>query len=445
MIRRRLANLLYPLLLLVMAAALAFLSTRWNIEHDISRGQQASLDQASSAVLAQMSGPVTVTSYARSGSDLRPLITRFFARYQRAKDDLTLHFVDPDADPAAMRELGVQLDGEFELEYQGRRERLQVLSEAEVSSALLRLSRERVRIVAFLEGHGERQPAGDGHGDLGQFMSGLAGQGIRTASLPLAATGSIPISTDLLVIAAPRVAPESSTLQLILAWLADGGNLLWLVEPNDPTAHSELARALSLLVLEGTVVDGQGAELGIGDPSLLAIASYPQHAITDKFQATTLFAQAAALGQRADAQWHLQPLLRSSAQSWTETGPLHGIDSVRYDSDDEIPGPLDIAFALSRLSPRPDHAEQRAVVIGDGDFLSNSFVGQGGNRELGQRVFNWLLADDALIDIPPRQATDRDLALSQGQLNLIGLVFLLGLPALLIGASALLRWRRRRR
>lgn len=441
--RRLLDNLLYPVLLLMLAAALAFLSTRWNVERDISRDQQASLDRASTAVLAQMSGPVTVTSYARPGNDLRPLITRFFSRYQRAKDDLTLHFVDPDADPATMRELGVQLDGEFDLEYQGRRERLQVLSEAEVSSALLRLSRERVRIAAFLEGHGERQPAGDNHGDLGQFMSSLAGQGIRAA--PLAATGAIPANADLLVIAAPRVAPEPATLQLVLDWLADGGNLLWLVEPDDPMAHSALADALSLLVLDGTVVDGQSAVLGIGDPSLVAIASYPQHAITDNFQATTLFPQAAALGQRVDAQWHMQPLLRSSAQSWTETGPLHGVDAVRHDSEDEIPGPLDMAFALSRLSPRPDQDEQRAVVIGDGDFLSNSFVGQGGNRELGQRVFNWLLADDSLIDIPPRQAADRELALSQGQLNLIGLFFLLGLPALLVTASALRRWRRQRR
>ena len=55
-------------------------------------------------------------------------------------------------------------------------------------------------------------------------------------------------------------------------------------------------------------------------------------------------------------------------------------------------GPLDLGFALSRLSPRPDRREQRAVVIGDGDFLSNRFLGNGGNRELGQRVFNWLLA-----------------------------------------------------
>lgn len=443
--RRYLANLLYPVLLLVLAAAVAFLSTRWNVEHDVSRGQQASLDQASTAVLAQMPDPVTVTSYARPGSDLRPLIARFFSRYQRTKDNLTLHFVDPDADPAAMRELGVQLDGEFELEYQGRRERLQVLSETEVSSALLRLSRERVRIAAFLEGHGERQPAGDGHGDLGQFMSSLAGQGIRAAPLPLAATGTIPANTDLLVIAAPLVAPEKATLQQVVDWLADGGNLLWLVEPDDPTAHSELADALSLLVLEGSVVDGQSAVLGIGDPSLVAIASYPQHPITHNFQATTLFAQAAALGQRADAQWHMQPLLRTSAQSWTETGPLHGVDSVRHDSDDEIPGPLDMAFALSRLSPRPDQSEQRVVVIGDGDFLSNSFVGQGGNRELGQRVFNWLLADDTLIDIPARHAVDRELTLNQNQLNLVGLFFLLGLPVLLVATSALPRWRRRRR
>lgn len=443
--RKSLANLLFPVLLVVMATALAFLSTRWGIERDISRSQHSSLDHASVAVLEQMPGAVTVTSYARPGGELRPIVTRFFDRYQRVKPDLQLRFVDPDADPAAMRELGIQLDGELDLAYRDHRERLQVLSEAEVSGALLRLARQRTRMVAFLEGHGERQPMGDNHGDLGRFMSTLANQGIRSAPLPLAASGAIPRNTDLLVIATPRAAPEAATMRLILDWLADGGNLLWLVEPGDPTAHGDLAQALSLMILDGTVVDGHGAALGIGDPSLVAIDTYPAHPITANFGLPTLFVQAVALGQRADAQWHAQPLLRTSAQSWTETGPLSGVDSVRHDSADEIPGPLDIGFALSRLSPRPDHGEQRAVVIGDGDFLSNSFLGNAGNLEFGQRVFNWLLADDGLIEIAPRHVPDRDLQLSQGQLNLIGFLFLIGLPGVLAIGSTVLRWRRRRR
>lgn len=146
----------------------------------------------------------------------------------------------------------------------------------------------------------------------------------------------------------------------------------------------------------------------------------------------------------------MQPLLRSGAQSWNETGaiPKAGESgaTIRFDPDtDEMRGPLDLGFALSRLSPRPDRREQRAVVIGDGDFLSNRFLGNGGNRELGQRVFNWLLADDALIEIPDRGAPDRLIQLSQTRLAMIGLGLLIVLPLILAAIGIVTAWRRRRR
>lgn len=118
---------------------------------------------------------------------------------------------------------------------------------------------------------------------------------------------------------------------------------------------------------------------------------------------------------------------------------------IAYDADKgEIPGPLDIGVALSRLSPSPDKSEQRVIVIGDGDFLSNAFLGNGGNREFGQRVFDWLLQDDALIQIPDKGAPDRQLHLSQTELGVIGLGFLAGLPLVLAFVGSLIWWRRRR-
>ena len=85
------------------------------------------------------------------------------------------------------------------------------------------------------------------------------------------------------------------------------------------------------------------------------------------------------------------------------------------------------------------------VVIGDGDFLSNSFLGNGGNRALGERVFDWLLGDDALVDLPPRGAPDRIMVLSQGMLNMLTVGFLFVLPLLLFAIGATITWRRRRR
>ena len=448
--RERFGNALHAALVIAVAVLLAFLSTRFGLERDWSYARSASLGAASVTLLHSLDAPVEVVSYARKQGALRALIGDFVERYRRVKPDLGLRFVDPDADPNAMRAAGVNVDGELELRYQGRSERLKVLSETEFSSALLRLSRPRERIVAFLEGEGERQPLGPANADLGQFVGALTERGLRAVPLPLANTGQVPDNTDLVVVANPRVAVPAAVAAELVDYVERGGALLWLAEPDEQAGLDALAAALGVRVLPGTVVDGSGQAFGLGDPSFVAITHYPPHAITRDFALTALLPQPAALAQLAGTRWAMQSILRSSGTSWNETGAIpkagEAGDTIRQDADaGELPGPLDLGLALTRVSPRPDRREQRVAVIGDGDFLSNSFLGNGGNRELGQRVFDWLLGDDAQIAVAARSAPDRALDLSQSALTALAALFLVGLPLVLAASGALIWWRRRGR
>jgi len=448
--RDRFANWIFAALILAAATAVAFLSTRFGFESDWSHAGTASLSASSLTMLQSLAAPVEVVSYASRAGGLRAVIADFVERYRRAKPDLTLRFVDPEADPAAMREAGVSVDGELELRYKERRERLKVLSETEFSNALLRLSRTRERIVAFLEGEGERQPLGKANADLGQFVGALQERGLRAVPLPLANTGQVPQNADLVVVANPQVKLTPAIVAELVDYIDRGGNLLWLTEPGEDVGLDALAQALSVRVLPGTVVDASGSAFGLGDPSFVAISKFPAHAITRDFILTLLLPQPAAVAQVADPKWNIQPILRSSDKSWNETGhiPKAGepADTIRQDADaGEILGPLDLAFALSRVSPRPDRREQRVVVIGDGDFLSNTSLGNGGNREFGQRVFDWLLGDDDQIVVPDKSAPDRALAFTQTGLGVLSFVFLIALPLLLALTGTLIWWRRRRR
>ena len=446
--RERLGHWLFVILLLAAAVMCAFLSTRFGWQHDFSFAQRASLSAQTVGLLRQLDAPVAITSYAPRDNELRGAIADVIARYQRIQPDISLAFVDPDADPAATREAGILINGELVIRYKGRSEQLKVLTERELDNALLRLARARERLVAFLSGDGERKPDGQANADFGQFGALLKAQGVRAIPLTLDAGMRIPENVDLLTIAGPRVQIAPAVAKELVDYVERGGNLLWLTEPGANDGLEPLAKALSLRMLPGVAVDGAGAALGIGDPSFVAISTYPQSPITRDFDLTTLFPQAAALAAVADVQWQTTPLLRTTDKSWTETGPIPkqgDTTTISYDaSKGEIPGPLDLAFALSRLSPSPVKREQRAVAIGDGDFLSNSFLGNGGNREFGQRVFDWLLQDDALIEIPDKGAPDRQLNLSQRGLGFIGLGFLIGLPGLLLITGGAI-WLRRRR
>lgn len=445
----RMEGWLFALALLLGAAAVGYLGSRHDYVADWTASGRASLSAETRAVLAKLDGPVEVVSYASPQGNLRQTVAAFVQRYSRLKPDLRLRFVDPEQDPAAMRELGITVDGALIVHYKGREQRLDELSERSMSNALERLARGGERIVAFVAGDGERQPDGKANADLGMFMTQLEGRGMRAVPLNFSQVSAVPQHTDLVVLASPTLPLPAGAVQALTDYVGNGGNLLWLTEPaNDELGLRPLADALGVRVLPGVLVDGAGSALGLKDPRMVALGEYPFHAVTAGFRMTTLFPQAAALAQVSKTAWATVPFLRSGPQSWTEFQPIanDGSSTIRYDADaGELKGPLDFGFALSRLSPSPDKSVQRAAVIGDGDFLSNTFLGNGGNRALGERLFDWLLGDDALVNMPPRGAPDRLLQISQGELNAASIGFLVGLPLLLLLIGGFIAWRRRRR
>ncbi len=440
---------LFTVLLLIGAACIALLSARFDFTADWSKGARESISPQAQAILKQLPGEVDAVSYARPGGDLREKLRSFIEGWQRFKPDLKLSFVDPDADPAAMRKAGVSVDGEIVLHWHGREQHVVQLDERDFGNALARLTRGRDRLVAFVTGDGERSPDGKANADVSSFADQLKQQGIRALSLNLTQSAVVPGNTDLVVLASPQAELSPQSVKALTDWLARGGNFLWLTEPgNDDLGLSPLGQALGVRVLPGVLVDGAGAKLGIGDPRMVVANDYPPHAITRGFQVNTLFPQVAALAAASGAPWSIHPILSSSAQSWNQIAAIDPTQAstIKYDASlGELRGPLDFGFALSRLSPSPDKSEQRAVVIGDGDFLSNTYLNNGGNRAFAQRVFDWLLGDDALVSLPPRDAPDRIIHLTQTDLALMTWGWLVAVPLLLLVIGIVIGVRRRRR
>ena len=457
----RLQNLLFSLLFLVAVGLVAWLSTQYSAQFDWTASHRHTLSEASRKVLDLLKEPVALTAYARENQQVREPIRDLVERYSRYKKDLTLVFVNPDTQPEKVRQLGIQMDGEVIAAYQGRTEKIQELGETSLTNALQRLATAQERHVVFLEGHGDRSPQGRANHDLQQFADELKRKGITVSMVNLAVTPIIPDNTDVLVIAGPRTNLLPGEVRLIQDYVTKGGNLWWLGDPGDPHGLSPLAEQLGVRFLPGTVVDASTQLLGIDDPTFALVADYPPHPITQGFQQMTMFPTAAALNQNEKSEFEKEPLLSTLARSWTETGPIEG--KIGFDADQgEKQGPLDLAYALTRriTPPEPDKKpedkkmpkeeaktpdEQRIVVVGDGDFLSNSFLGNGGNLELGVNMIQWLGRGDAMINIPARVAPDRNLQLSPVASGAIAIGFLFLLPIVLIGTGAWVWFKRRNR
>jgi ABC-type uncharacterized transport system involved in gliding motility auxiliary subunit len=442
-LRIALQNGMFVLLLISLAAILAVLARHYHREWDLTTTGRNTLSTASIDTLAKLDGPVRVTAYAtpqdpRLG-DLRQHIRDFIARYQRAKPDVTLEFVDPRTQPKAAEQAGVQVNGELVIEYAGRRERLANLSELDLTNLLIRLARADERLVMWLEGHGERSLAGSANHDLGDFGKQLRSKGIELSSLNLAIAPEVPANAALLIIASPQTDVTAAELEKLLRYIERGGNLLWLIDQEPLHGLEPIAERLGLVLSPGVVVDPDAIERG-GRP-VMAVAtpgSYGAHPIVRTFRLNTLFPFARAIAANPAEGWNIASLIEVAPRGWIETGDLGG--RIVFDAGIDLPGPANIAVALERLK---EGKNQRIVVVGSGHFLANTYLGNGGNLDLGVNMVNWLTGDDRLIAIQPRSAPDVSLTLSRRWLAALVIVFLIAAPLVLIAAGAWIWWRRR--
>ncbi|HEX7368982.1 MAG TPA: GldG family protein [Rhodanobacteraceae bacterium] len=434
---------LFALLCVVIAVCLAALSTRFSFTADWSAGARASITPQSQSLLKQLKGPLTVTSYARPGK-LRAKTSLLVERYRRFKPDIQLKFVDPDLDPIATQDANIETDGELILDWKGRTQRVTDLDEQAFSDALVRLARGGTQLVAFVTGNGERDPSGKSAADLGDFVQQLSKHGVRALPLNLADAAEVPRNAKLVVLASPQASLLPISVQKLEDYVANGGNLLWLADPgSDDLGLAPLAQALGIKRLPGTLFD-TGSAAATGDPRILVTTHYPSQAITDGFGTNTVFPRAAALAALSNAAWNVQPILQSSARSWNQTTPINAAQAAFDPASGDLKGPLTFGYALSRLSPSPDKNQQRVVVIGDGDFLSNAYLHSAGNLAFGERVFDWLLGDDALA-ATPQPAPDTVLKPTRAELGVLTFGYLIALPIILILIGIAISWRRRRR
>jgi ABC-type uncharacterized transport system involved in gliding motility auxiliary subunit len=430
---------IFVLLLLVVVGLLAWVSNRFVLQFDWTAAGRNTLSEASQKLLGQLEGPMQITAYAREDKVRRQGTRDLVDRYRNHKPDIELSFVNPDRAPDEVRRLGIKWDGELVVRYAGRTEHVLALNERTLTNALNRVARSGERRVVYLTGHGERDLLGKANHDLGTFGAQLEQRGFTINRLNLAELGAIPGNTTVLVLSEGEIEPLPGEHALIGEFVDRGGNLLWLSDPGKSTTLGPLARRLGLRFFPGRVLEPSTRAVRVQDPADVVVTKYGAHPITENFEFLTVLPGAVAMAVDPKDGWGVTPILSTTRQSWSETGET--ADAARRDDENEISGPLDVGLALSRARPSgadDSHEaakQQRVVLIGDGDFLSNAYLGNVGNLDLGLNLLNWLGSDDAFIDIPARTSTDLNFSVSRTMSLVVAFVPLAVLPVILLATG----------
>jgi ABC-type uncharacterized transport system involved in gliding motility auxiliary subunit len=448
----RLQSIVFLILFLLVMGILAWFSQLYSVSIDLTKNQRNSLSPESIRLVQSLQQPLKVTIFATPGNELGNMLSQLFQRYQDQQPLIHVEILNPDLYPDLLRQYDIRQDAEVIIKYQDRSEKISLATESRVTNSIQRLLRQGERWIVFLQGHGERNPYSDANHDFSEFATRLASKGYNIENLNLTEASSIPQNTDVLVIASPQIALLPGELDLLIKYIEKGGNLLWLADPG--TIHSpidRLADALAIEFLPGIIVDPNSQLLGLDRVDFALVAKYPRHPITQNVTSLSLYPQAQALEYHGnETQWQSLNFLASGDSSWNEIGELKG-ELNNGDNADEISGPLNIGLTLSRstittsIESNSDSSQQRIAVVGDADFLSNHYLGNGANLELGLNLFNWLSHDDNLISISPRAAPDTRLELSQIQQVIIAVIFLILLPLMMVGFGLRIWLKRRSR
>jgi hypothetical protein len=452
-------------LALVFVVSANFVALQRDVKRDLSYFKATRPSETTLRRVSTLSEPVRVVLFYPRVHEVLEQLRPFFDELDQASAQLTVEVMDHALAPELARRHRVRGNG-FVLLLRGEGEGQQAESfevgvELEAARSRLRTLDGRFqqhfaqltvrpRALYVTSGHRERSASG-ADGDppeqrLGELSSALQRSNIESRELGVAQGLATQVPTDAPAVAVvgprePFLPEEAASL---VRYVSSGGRLLVLVDPDVEHGLDPLLHALGLTLREG-VLHSERNHVRRGEPpadrAVVFSNSYSAHPTvtlaTRYRRAASIFDRGGALDRREDGQLERVQV----------TFPLWASDGYWLDRDgDHQRGegePNEGRFypMAAVTVPGQGGSEGRAVVIADGDFITDAWIQNPGNAFVLMDTLNWLVGEEEVFgptqteeDVPIEHTRDED------KVWFYGTSFAVPLPLLLLGA-----WLARRR
>jgi ABC-type uncharacterized transport system involved in gliding motility auxiliary subunit len=440
-----LATLFFTAILVVIQAT----SVRRSHQFDLTRNQRHTLAPQSTSLLDSLDHDVNVTAFYRQASLDRARAQDLLEIYARLSPRFHFDFVDPDRRPDAAERVGASVD-DIVVECNGVSRRIRVLTEEDVTNAILQVTRARAKVVYLTSGHGERDIDNREREGFAAAARALSEQGYDVRVVSLLNVRDVPADCAVLLLPGPREDYFQDEVAAIDRYLRRGGAALFMLDPRfDFTRLSTALSRYHLRLIDAVILDDLVLDAGdrVFDVTVAKVRRYERHPITRGFNFVTMFTRARPVQIVPDSTAigvSAQYLGITDEEAWGETDmSSFSVGQATRDGSD-LAGPLPIA-AVSTFSPTiADSARaSRVVVVGDSDFASNGFYGVLGNADFLQNIVAFLAEDENLIRIRPRDSLGDSVYISapQGRMVFAVCIVLVPLATLMIGAFVVVRRR----
>lgn len=440
----------------IFVLSMGYVATERDVRKDVSYFKTAMPSDDTRALIDKVDQPLRVVLFFRPGSDVLAAVQPYFDTL-KGTGKLTVEARDialaPDlAEKYKQKSNGIALlmqgTGDAEKgqalqigeELTGARRTLRRLDAAfqESFNKLVRPTRG----LAITVGHGERNAKSSelSRGDGTMFMSELLKRiNLKTENVGLAqglGNGVPSLSTAVLIVGpTEKFLPEEA--QSLIAYVKKGGRLFMMLDPNVDVGLGPVLDAIGLTLLPGTLASDTNHMVAAHNDSDKAVVysnSYSAHpsvttVMRNQREVASVFFHAGALF-KSDKPSDLQPQVsypvRTMGTTWRDLNDNYSIDPGEKSE-------LLMPVAAVSLTGE-DGKEARAVVIADGDFITDKLAQNKGNYLLFVDAIAWLVGNE---ELPAEATSEEDMPIEHSRdadkLWFYGTTFAVPVPVALLG------------
>jgi gliding motility-associatede transport system auxiliary component len=436
---------------LAILVVLNFLSFRHSKRFDLTSEKLFSLSDQTRKVVGGLQKDVNVVRFARP-TDTTPDSQHFsdlMIEYKHLSPHFKFQEVNPQEKPDVAQQYGAKrindvivASGDQKVPLEGGFEGGGI-SEADVTNAILKVTRETSKKVCFVTGHGEKALDDGSVEGYAQMGENLKKETYTTQTMSLVEKNGVPSDCDVLVIAGPSKPFFPQEVAMVQKYLDDGGKALIEVDPDTDSKLDPIFQEWNIKVGNNVVIDasGMGQLMGAG-PEIPLVVNYGDSPITKSLQRQMTYfpvARTVSIADKSKTDPSNVELLMTSPQSFTKAKLEH---QVKYDPKTDQLGPLSLGVAGTES--KGENKSARLVVIGNSAFPENQVLGgPGSDGDLFLNTINWLAQDENLISIRPKPETSRHITLTLAQETALAWIDRFFLPGIVIIMGAAL-WLKRR-
>ena len=431
---------------------------------DFTEAKLHSLSDQSVQVIKNLKQEVDIRCFFLEANFNKGKMETLLQNYAYHSKKIKYEFIDPDKNPGLVKRYEVTTDGTTILESGDKESRITTTSEEDLTNAIVKVSREKKKVLYFLEGHGETSIESSeeiGYSFAKEELEKLA---YEVKKLPLALADNFPEDCSVLVIPGAKKDLLPNELETIRNFISEGGRVFFMVDPETAPGLKPFLAEYGIQLEDDLIVDTVSRLMG-GDYFMPVVTGYESHPITEKFNFATFFPYARSVNETEEKPTGVTTtiLAKTSTNAWSERQLTE--QEVTFDGDKDAAGPISIA-AVVIVEPREEDAqdqtepkeemkeeippeeespkqEGRLAVFGDSDFAANRYYYLSGNGNLFLNTINWLAEEADLISIQARTSSPKTIQITaiQGRILFFVSVIILPLIVLIAGITV---WVKRR-